>query len=335
MVATSVLLGGCKEKKKSNSTERSPILVLTQKVQPSVTDKQLLVSGNVEGNKTVRLGFLVAGKINYIAVQEGETIDKGALLSSLDPESYEIAVELADTKLAQMQDDYDRLKELYNRKSATESDFVKVTNGLRAAKAEQHFHAKNLKDTKLYSPIQGVLLKRGIEEGEIIDKGLQIFAVSDIYKVKVNAAVPEMDLQHVKKGDIAKVYVSSIDSVFTGTIDEIGSLADPATRSFPVKIEVKNPGLLIRPGMTAEIHIQTGQTANIITVPAETVLRDVDNSAYVFVADPYKNQAFKRKVSLGNIVGNSIEVVSGLNPGETLIIAGQQKLSNGTPITLN
>jgi RND family efflux transporter MFP subunit len=335
MVVTSVVLGGCKEKSTSDSVENKSIRVEVQKVQPSENSKQLLVSANVEGNKTVRLGFLVAGKVNYIAVQEGETIGKGELLSGLDPESYEIAVELVNTKLAQMQDDYDRVKKLYNRKSATESDFVKVTNGLRSAKAEQHLHSKNLKDTKLYSPIKGVLLKRGVEEGEIIDQGLPVFAVSDIYKVKVNAAVPEMELHYLKIGATAKVYIASVDSTFLGIIEEIGTLAEPTTRSFPVKIEVKNPNLLIRPGMTAEVHIETGKTKNIITVPSGAVLRDVDNSAYVFVTDTSKSQAFKRKVSLGNIVGDNIEVVSGLNPGETLVVAGQHKLSNGTSIILN
>lgn len=335
IVLASIALGGCKREKGSDSVKPGSIAVQTEEVQFTETGQQLLFSGNVEGNKTVRLGFLVAGKINYIAVQEGETINKGALLSSLDPEDYSIAKELADVKLAQMQDDYNRVKELYERKSATESDFIKTANGLRAAKAEQRLHAKNLKDTKLYSPVKGVMLKRGVEEGEIIDKGLQVFVISDIYEVKVNGAVPETELRYITIGNPAKVYIASLDSTFVGTIREIGSLADPATRSFSVKTAIKNPDLLIRPGMTAEVHIETGKTKDVISVPAEAVLHDIDHSSYVYVADTIRKQAFNRKVSLGNIVGNNIEILSGLKKKELVITGGQHKLSNGTSIILN
>ncbi|MFV0346205.1 MAG: efflux RND transporter periplasmic adaptor subunit [Bacteroidales bacterium] len=325
---------GCQKDKTTEQTKDERIAVETQKIEISSTSKQLRVSGNIEGNKTVRLGFMVAGKINHISTDEGEIIRKGALLASLDTESYEIALEMADIGLDQMQDDYDRLKILHNRKSIAESDFVKASNGLRTAKAQQHLHAKNLKDCKLYSPISGVLLKKGVEEGEIIDKGIQIFAVSDIFTVKANAAIPEMELHYAKKGSKASVYVAALDSTFEGTITEVGTLADPETRTFPVKINLSNPKLLIRPGMTAEVQIGTDVSRDLLSIPISAVLHDLDNSAYVFVADTKKGQAYKRTVSLGKISGSEVEVVSGLSRGELIVTGGAQKLSNGSLIQL-
>lgn len=306
--------------------------VETQKIETSFTNKQLKVSGNIEGNKTVRSGFLVAGKINYIAAQEGETIEKGELLASLDPESYEIALEMANANLAQMQDDYNRIKELYERGSVTESDYVKITNGLRAAKAQSRLQAKNLEDTKLYSPIRGVMLKRGVEEGEIIDQGMPVFGVSDIYKVKVIASVPEMELRYVKIGKQANVYIPSLDSTFVGEIIEIGTLAEATTRTFNVKIELNNPDLLIRPGMTAEINITTDEVKSQISLPANVILHDVNNASYVYVVDTSKEKAFKRSVSLGKIMADNIQIISGLNLNDIVIVSGQHKLSNGALI---
>lgn len=331
---TALGLVSCKNNNTNEQREADVFVVETQKIEAVSTSKQLNVSGNIEGNKTVRSGFLVAGKINYIAAQEGETINKGKLLASLDPESYEIALEMADANLSQMQDDYNRIKELYDRNSVTESDFVKITNGLRAAKAQRRLHAKNLEDTKLYSPIKGVMLKRGVEEGEIIDKGLPVFGVSDIYKVKVVAAVPEMELRFVKSGKKANVYVPSLDSTFVGNIIEIGTLAEPTTRTFNVKIELSNSDLLIRPGMTAEINIPTDEVKNQIILPANAVLHDVNNASYVYIVDRTKGKAFKRTVSLGKITGNDIQVVSGLNLNEVVVVNGQHKLSNGALIKI-
>ncbi len=322
----------CKNESTQNQDSTKKIAVKTQKVEFISINKSLKISGNIDGNKTVRTGFLVAGKINYIAAQEGETIEKGELLASLDPESYEIALEMADANLSQMQDDFNRIKELYDRNSVTESDYVKITNGLRVAKAQRRFRAKDLEDTKLYSPIKGVMLKRGVEVGEIIDKGMQIFGVSDIYKVKVIASVPEMELRHVKKGRMADVYIPSLDSTFIGEIIEIGTLADPATRTFNIKIELNNPELLIRPGMTAEVNIQTADVDNRICIPANAVLRDVNNASYVYLVDNGKQKAFKRTISLGNIRDNNIEVMSGLRPDDMIVVSGQHKLSNGALI---
>ncbi len=334
LLITAIGLFGCNNKNTQEQKEEDVFVVETLKVDAVSISKQLKVSGNIEGNKTVRLGFLVAGKINYIAAQEGETIKKGELIASLDPESYEIAVEMADANLSQIQDDYNRIKELYDRNSVTESEFVKITNGLRVAKAQRCLQAKNIEDTKLYSPIKGVMLKRGVEEGEIIDKGMPVFGVSDIYKVKVRASVPEMELRYVKQGKMACVYVPSLDSTFTGRIVEIGTLADPSTRTFDVKIELKNPNLLIRPGMTAEIIIPTNEVNSSISLPANAILHDANNASYVYVVDTAKEKAFKRTVSLGKIWGDNIQIISGLNLADIVIVNGQQKLSNGALVNV-
>ncbi len=109
-------------------------------------------------------------------------------------------------------------------------------------------------------PLNGVLLKRNAEVGEIINSGMPLFVVSDIYTVKINASVPESELHYLQIGNQAEVYVSSLASRFEGKVTEIGSAADATTRTFSVKIELKNPRLLLKQGMTAEIQIPTNQT---------------------------------------------------------------------------
>jgi membrane fusion protein, multidrug efflux system len=327
------VISGCNNKAESEQTNVS-LPVVAKQIEKISINKEIAVSGNIEGRKTVKLGFLVAGKINYIAANEGNIIEAGQLLASLDPENYKIAKDIADANFDQAQDEYNRLSIMHERKSVAESDFSKVSNALKLAQAQRRLQSKNLSDTKLYSPLRGVLLKKGVEVGEIIGAGLPLFAVSDISIINVIAAVPETDLQQVKIGGAATVHVSAIDSTFPGKIIEIGSIAEPTTRSFTVKIELKNPQFNIRPGMTAEIKMISGRAMDIMAVPGEAVLRDLDNTAYVFIADQTKRQAFRRKISLGRMAGNNIEVTSGLSPNEWVIVSGQHKLNNGSSITL-
>ncbi len=128
---------------------------------------------------------------------------------------------------------------------------------------------------------------------------MPLFVVSEIRKVKISAAVPESDLHNLKPNQKTRVRIAALDSAFPGRIVEIGSAADPASRTFTVKIEVDNPGLRIRPGMTAEADIALEDSSLILSVPAEAVLHDLDHSTYVYVVDAAKGRAFRRDIAPG------------------------------------
>ena len=233
--------GGCHTNRNMPASDTTELPVVTGQATLIETKKEISLSGNIEGFKTVRLGFMVAGRINFIAVNEGQRVSLGQLLSSLDPASYVIAKELADIQVNQVQDEYNRLKMMHDNNSLSESDFAKITFGLQQAKAQQKLHSRNLEETKLYSPFEGVLLKKLCEVGEITGIGMPLFVVSDIRKIKVNAYIPENELHNVNIGQAACVTISSLNKEFEGSITEVGSAADPASRAFSIRIEIDNP----------------------------------------------------------------------------------------------
>lgn len=336
LLALSITMVSCQSGKKESSTASSAAIpVITQTASNMDSTSPLSLSGNVEGNTTVRLGFMVAGKINFIAGQEGQKISKGQLLSSLDPASYQVAKAQADIQVNQVKDEYDRIKLMYERNSVSQSDFNKVSFSLQQARQQQKLHAKNLADTRLYSPITGVLLKKMAETGEIVGVGNPLFVVSDISRVKVNAFIPETELNHVKLSEQAKVYISSLDKTFTGKVTEIGSAADATSRAFTIKVDLNNPDLQIRPGMIAEVLFEKRSINQMLTLPAEAILHDTDNQTYVFVVDSSQKKAYKRNVTVGQLTNNQIEVTSGIRKGELIVTGGQQKLSDGMAIFLN
>lgn len=311
------------------------ITVITCKADNIQSYREILLSGNVEGNKTVRLGFLVGGRIDFIAGNEGAMVSKGQIISSLDPTSYAIAKELADIQVNQVQDEYNRLKLMYDNKSLSESDFNKISAGLQQAKAQQKLQTKNLADTKLYSPINGVLIKKLAEVGEITGVGIPVLVVSDIRKVKISSYIPENELHNIKLGQSANVSITSLDTVYKGKIAEVGSAADAASRAFSVKIEVENPDLLIRPGMIAEIRILSGEQQELLAVPAMAVLQDINEQYYVYVVDTLKLIAFRRNVKTGKLINDQIVITSGIQKNETIVTGGQHKLVDGSFVELN
>jgi len=334
-VASLLFLPGCKTKDK-HAADSTPVglAVKTEVVHADIIAKEVSVSGNIEGSTTVKLGFLVPGKINYVSNQEGENISKGQLIASLDPTNYFIAKGSSDVQVGIATDEFNRLKILHDRGSLSESDFSKAGFNLQQAKLQRQLQQKNLSDTRLYSSISGVLLKRQAEIGEIVGVGIPLFVIADIKKVKVLAYVPEGELHEVKIGQSSQINISSLGKVFKGKVTEVGSAADATSRAFTIKIELENPESLIRPGMIAEARIATTDKKQVILLPAECIQQDLANQSYVFVLDKTQNKVFKRRISLGDMFSNRIEIVSGLADGEVVVTSGQKKLSDGSSISI-
>lgn len=331
LVCLAGLLAACN---KTQTKEESPTPVTAQQAKKSSITSSINISGNVMGQHTVQLAFMVAGKINKVTREEGETIKKGALLASLDATSYQLGRNIAKAKYDEVQDEFNRLSEMHKSGSLSESDYVKITTGLEQAKANYLLQEKNLSDTRLYSPITGVLLKRGAEPGEIIGQGTRIFGLSDIDTVQINAAVPEGELNSLHLGDTCNVEIPSLNRSFSGTITLIGAAAEPSTRTFTIKIDIPNTDLTLRPGMVAEVTIPDTETTSLIAVTPSAILKDLDNTYFVYVADTQKQKAYKRKVSIGEITGNQITILSGLNINEWVITGGQENLQDGSAINL-
>ncbi len=330
-----ILLAGCKsETHETKAPAVQAIPVGTAEVQRTEVRNDVSVSGNIEGNTTVRLGFMVSGKINHVAAREGQMVKKGQLLASLDPASYQIAHQLAEVQVNAVSDEYNRLKLLHDKGNVTDSDFSKAGFSLQQARLQQQLQQKNENDCKLYTPISGVLLKKLAENGEMAGSGMPVFVVSDISRVKVLAYIPEGELHLIRIGQPVTIAVSALDKTFDGRVVEVGSAADVTTRAFTVKIEVNNPGLLIRPGMIAEARIHAGSVSQAVLLPAEAVVHDLNNQAYVFVVDKNQKKAYRREISVGKMIENKIEILKGVSAGETVVTAGQQKLADGSAVTI-
>ncbi|MCS3732262.1 efflux RND transporter periplasmic adaptor subunit [Mucilaginibacter dorajii] len=318
----------------TDSGADSTISVKTETVTTTPITNEITLSGNIEGTTTVKLGFMVPGKINLISSKVGEFVSKGQLIASLEATNYALNKQLADVQMNEVKDEYNRLKLLHGRGSLSESDFSKMNASLQKAQVQQKLEMKNLNDTRLYTPISGVLLSKQAEAGEIIGAGTQLFVVSDIRKVTVLAFVPEGELGGLHIGQEASISITALGKTFAGKITEVGAVADAASRAFTVKIGVDNVGLHIRPGMIAEARISASGQKEGILLSAESIINDSGNQSYVYVTDKAGRKAFKRKVSLGKMSANKIEILSGLSIGESVVVSGQSKLSDGSSITI-
>lgn len=333
-IAYLFLIISCSKEKDITEKKNKSIAVSVENVQTSNTNNTISISGNVDGSKTVKVGFLVAGRINSIPFEEGRAVKNGQVVASLDPVSYQIADNVAQIQLNQANDELQRLKIMHDRNSLSDADYKKVNFVQQQAVQQTKLNRHNLSETRIYAPFNGVVIRKLAEKGEIVGVGTPVMVISDINTVYVNAYIPDSELRYVKIGQQSEVYVSSIDRTVSGTVTEVSSAADPATRTFTVKIKVPNPNWLIRPGMIAEVKIVYPSSKRGIYLPSDAILKNDNGQYYVYIVDKQKLKAYKRVISIGEISQNKIEVVSGLNIGETIVSKGQNKLSEGSSVSI-
>jgi membrane fusion protein, multidrug efflux system len=335
------LLGmcSCKQANKENTSPgvdadgaRTPVTVMA--LTRSKGNDLLSFSGSTEATATVNLGFMVGGKVSRMMVDEGSKVSKGELIADLETTDYMLALDIANANLQKVQDEYNRLTILRDRGSLPASDYVKVTADLNELTARQKQAIKNLTDCRLYSPIPGIVSRKGTNPGEVVSRGISLFSIVDINPIRAVVAVPESEIGQVRTGQSAKVDIPALDSSFAGIVRIVDPVADPNTRSYTIKIDVPNPHFLVRGGMIATATLLSAHKMSGLLLPAEAVLHDIDQTTYVFVADREKNTAFKRKILVGALYDNKIEVSTGLNENEWVVIGGQQRIQDGSLIQI-
>jgi cobalt-zinc-cadmium efflux system membrane fusion protein len=176
------------------------------------------------------------------------------------------------------------------------------------------------------SPISGTVVEKLISPGQLLQATTPCFTVADLSDVWVYANVFEADLAAVHEGDTAEV-TTGAGQTLTGRVDNIAAVVDPNTRAVAVRLDVPNPGEVLKRDFYVHVRLQSRTPAKGILVPVSAILRDDQNLPFVFVTKP-DGSFERRRVDLGSRVGDRQEVRSGLNPGETIVVEGGLFLQN-------
>jgi RND family efflux transporter MFP subunit len=326
------------------------IPIETGKVRQVQKREFVSVSGSVTSpDAPLELSFLVSGKVIRVLPREGDYVKKGQLLAQIDPTDYRFSLEAASAKtaqakvaLARSKDEYARMKFLYDARSLAENDFEKFkavylsnTQLVGQAAANEKFARKRLSDTSLLAPVSGFISRRSVEPGQTASPSLPAFEIVKLDPVEISVGVPETDIPLVKVGQKAIITVPALPGKsFAGAVRVVNVSADPTTRTYMTRIGVPNPGHILRVGMVAEARIEGDRTVNLLTLPAEAILRDPQGATIVFVYYPQQGRVYSKRVETGSVYGREIAIRKGLSGDEPIVFAGQDKLRDGAQVLL-
>jgi len=337
MIAALCGLAGCGNKEAEPTASKLPeaVAVEVKPVTRVAVNQVIEVSGTLEADKTAPLSFKVPGKVSRILVDEGDHVQAGTVLAKLQSSDYENNLAIAEAELVRAKDAYDRYVPLFKEGAIAEQSYVEVKTGLSQAVATRNNARVALGDTELVSPIPGIVGAKGVEVGQMVSPEVLAFTIVKTDVVYARVSVPESEIDQVVLDQDAEVSIPAMGGrTFKGQVSMVGAMADERSRTYSVKIVLSNPKFTLRPGMIVQACIHTQTPVDILTVPGRAIVRDADNLQYVFVADAKSKLAQRRRVITGSTFHNEIQVQNGLYSGESVVVAGQNKLTDGATIAV-
>ncbi len=298
------------------------VTAITVSAEPSLPDTFTLPAV-VEPNQIVTISAEVAGRIEWIGPKEGASVKAGDLLMRLNTDLLQAEFERVQAQAKYDQTEFERKKGLVQGGAAPDRDLDEAAMQLAISKAQLEEVRARLERTRIVAPLAGVLNDLPIEVGEYVLPGTPVAAIVDTQIVKAVVEVPERDVPFFSKGEAANILVGAKgrERSVQGTITFVSELADPRTRSTRMEITLTNEDGLLRSGQIVQVRLTRRILENVILIPLLAVIPMEDSKA-VYVVESSK--AERREVELGVIKGDSIQVTSGLAPGDRLIVAGHR-----------
>ena len=240
--------------------------------------------------------------------------------------------EAAKASLEQAEDAYSRMKELHDKGSLPEIQWVEVQSKLRQARSMEEIASKNLKDTRLYAPFSGVIAEKNVEAGQNVAPGVPVVKLVSLSGLKVRISVPETEVGYVSLGQEVEIIVPALNGKrYTGRIAEKGIVANALSRAYDVKIQLLEADKELMPGMVTEVRQDSQKAGILCVIPAHIVQIDEKNRSFVWVDD--NGKAKKRVITCGDFTAEGVTVVEGLHQGDRIIVEGQQKVCNDTKLS--
>jgi membrane fusion protein, multidrug efflux system len=271
----------------------------------------------------------VSGRIETMSVAAGQTVKRGDVLAQLDVREIQAKLDQAKALREQAAGDLKRYDALLAQSAATQAEYDAIQSRYRVAEAGLIEAQTMLSYSTISAPFDGVITRKLADVGDLASPGKPLLEMEAQDKLRLEADVPEALLSKVKLGNKLAVRISELPGNIDGVISEISPTADANSRTFRVKLDLP-PSPDLRGGQFGRAVIPVAETSSLVIPAAALVQRG--QMEIVFVAA--NNLAQLRLVKTGKRLGNQVEILSGLNTGESIVIDGAATLLDGQPLQI-
>lgn len=328
-----------------------PVRYMTVRTTENISEKSF--SGLVVSQISTPLSFRVEGDIIAQYVKEGDFVKKGQILAKVDPTLYNLEVSENEARAQKTRIDAENAKSYLNRLGAlykegaisarqyddARANAAALNSQVIADTDRSSYSAKKVSYTNLRAPLDGYITREVSQIGSYVSAGEPVFEFISAKKPEVKAYIPQKFINEIYIGQLATIAIDALgNKKLSGRVAHVNpsSLDTPA---FSIRIDIMNPTPEIKNGMSAlvDLDLRSVTTARSVSVPINAVGEDEDGNYVWTLEDIKENTAItkKRQVKIGQIEGENINVISGLNNGDLVVTAGNDFIQEGLKVKIN
>jgi RND family efflux transporter MFP subunit len=316
---------------KSQETEKA-VSVSVVTVGKTTLSRTLSLIGTITANNDVAIVSETSGRVVAIGAKVGDYKPAGSVIAQVDDELKLANFKSAEVAYEKAKKDLERYEALLKEGGISDAQVESARLNFKSAEAQYIVARRQLQDTRITTPISGIVTERRVDIGSVVSNGMVVANVVDIAKLKVKVNVAEKDVFKLKVGEEVEVTTDVYPNVkFKGVIASISAKGDEA-HTYPVEITLNNSKEYpLKAGMFGRVHFTSLGERQTLAIPREALLGSV-RSARVFVVE--NGVARLRPITVGQEVGKMLEVLEGLQEGELVIVSGQNNLRDGYAINV-
>lgn len=308
-------------------------------VEPASWTPVIDAIGTVSAGRGVDLTVETTGIVKELNITANQRVEEGAALLRLDDVVQQADLAATKAQAALDKQALERALELRERGVGSAVALQAAEAAATASAAQVEKLEAVLQQKQLRAPFAGKLGIPRVDEGQYLQPGVAVVTLQDLDIMRADFTVPEQQLSQLRIGQKVRLSADGDDTVFSGEITGIDPKVDPSSRLVAVRAAIDNPEGKLTPGQFVRIHVEMPREDDVLSLPQTALVTSLYGD-YVYVARKVegaddKVEARQVFVRVGRRSGRDVEIVSGIAPGDVIVTAGQNRLSNGTPLAID
>jgi membrane fusion protein (multidrug efflux system) len=310
---------------------KQQIEVKAKVIVPQSLSEDFFASANLLSYESVMLRSETSGKIIEMNIEEGRAVKEGELLIKINDAELQAQKKQAEKRIELLEDKEYRLKNLLKKEGVSQEEYDIALNELKVEKAQIEFINAQIEKTEVRAPFDGIIGLRNISKGAYITPQTDIAPVEQINQIKLEFTVPQKYYSKIKTGDEIEFSIPYLSDIFKAKVYAIEPKIDEQTRNVRIRAITPNKESKLVPGAYAEVKINIDENESAFLIPTEALIPELGGEK-VFLAK--NGKAVPQKVAIGMRTPDNVQITSGLNKGDTVIISGIIQLRPGIDVSI-
>lgn len=287
-------------------------------------------TATLEAEREARLVAELGGVVLGLAVEEGQAVKKGQVLARLDGDRAQLQLRQVEAELQRLVHNDARNESLFQRQLIARNAYEQNKSDLAARRAEVELARLTLSKSAVVAPFDGVVTRRWVKQGQLLKANDPVFDLADFSDLKARLRVPERASVALRPGQVVDVAVDALPGRrFEAEVARVSPVVDAGSGTVDIVVAVDNRSKLLRPGLFSRLSVAYDNVAAAVLAPKAAVLSEDGNNSVFVVRE---GKAHRVPVTLGYEAGKNVQVLAGLAVGAEVVVAGQNGLSEGTPV---